>query len=67
VFNPAAVTVVEWPERIPGLLADTGPDGRPAAERLFPVHIESLDETRRRFRLPASLKPPSATICEGNV
>ncbi len=67
LFNPAAVTVVEWPERIPGLLADAGPDGRPAAERLFPVHIESLDESRRRFRLPAALKPLSATDCERNV
>ena len=53
LFNPAAVTVVEWPERIPGLLADTGPDGMPACNLLFPVHIDSLDETRRRFRIPA--------------
>ena len=56
LFNPAAITVVEWPERIPGLLADVGPDGRPAAELVFPVHIESLDETRRTFRLPSGLK-----------
>ena len=55
LFNPAAITVVEWPERIPGLLADVGPDGRPAAELVFPVHIESLDENRRTFRLPAGL------------
>ena len=55
LFNPAAITVVEWPERIPGLLADVGPDGRSAAALLFPIHLESLDETRRVFRLPAGV------------
>lgn len=60
LFNPASVTVVEWPERIPGLLADTGPDGKSAADLVFPIHIESLDETHRRFKLPAGLELPPA-------
>jgi len=79
LFNPAAITVIEWPERIPGLLADVGPDGKPAAELVVPIHIESLDETHRRFKLPAGLVQPflarqknaaneaPATNCERNV
>jgi len=60
LFRPEAVTVIEWPERIAGLLAEeqesAGARANPAAgPALVPVEIECLDDDRRRLRLPATL------------
>ena len=60
LFRPEAVTVIEWPERIAGLLAAEEDGARAirsavAGPLLVPVEIACLDEDRRRLRLPASV------------
>ena len=70
LFVDDGVTVVEWPERIAGLLAlpppgraatevSVSPDRRLGAARsseLFELSLEHVDPTTRRIRLPSSLR-----------
>jgi len=59
LFAPHAVTLVEWPERIAGLLAAEEAGG---GGRVLPVSLENDGEDRRRIRVPACLIPvPSRT------
>lgn len=46
LFSPGAVTVVEWPERITGLLVPAGPAG------LIEIFLASAGVDRRCIRLP---------------
>lgn len=57
LFAGDSVTVIEWPERIQGLLGDTEavevPDGGGRLTGLIPVHIAADGGETRRLRVPA--------------
>lgn len=56
LFAPCAVTVVEWPERIDGLLYTNGAPNRGCADpRLVPVLIEHAGQDKRTIRLPRTV------------
>jgi len=44
LFTPNAITIVEWPERIRGLLA--------ADQRLLNIHLQHVNEIQRRLEIP---------------
>jgi hypothetical protein len=61
LFAPNAVTVVEWPERIAGLLevpwraggaGQTGAAGAAEGALLVPLWLEHVSDHERRVRLP---------------
>lgn len=59
LFAPDAVTLVEWPERIAGLLAAEASE---TAGRIMPVSLENDGSHQRRIRVPVCLIPvPSLT------
>ncbi len=51
LFAEDAITLVEWPERIAGLLEVTDS----LKNKIYPIHIEHAGEEQRRLRIPGAL------------
>jgi len=56
LFVPNAITVVEWPERISGLLEP--------GEQLLEIQLRHLSETQRQFEIPDFF---AEKLCQGGL
>ncbi len=56
LFTPNAITIVEWPERISGLLATD--------QRMLNIHMQHINEIQRRLEIPDSF---AQELCQAGL